>query len=285
MYPKLKSVLVLAVSLMPIGVSAVSIQSASAATFAYANAEVNFSNFSHKPGSIAVLATPQASTISGGASAAAEEDALFCVAPDPKCAQTVAGNYSTSRARGTGSSDYYGFAQSQAEIAGYDFLIGAGETFSFNFDALLQVGTRTDRQPGERAFASSDISFQIFAGDTLLEQLILSGTAENANRKAELNVLTISPDGPSSFSFDSDIKYNVRRNTPAKISLVDGLFSRTFDRDTQISLVESKLTQAVVAVPEPTLLPALGVLIAVFGYRAYRQKTIKPLNLESGLKS
>jgi hypothetical protein len=278
MNPKLKTVLVLAVSMMPIGVSAVSIQSASAATFAYANAAVNFTSFSHDPSSVDAFAIQQVTT-TGGAIAKTKEDAFFCTPSD--CQKSIAGNYSTSAANGIGSSNYYGFAQSNAGIVGYEFLIGAGETFSFNFNALLQVGTRTDRQPGERAFASSNISFQIFEGTELLDELILSGTAENANQKAQLTL----SDSSSNFSFfDSDLTSNVRRNRPASIFL-KGLFSRTFDHDTNISLVETKYTEAIVAVPEPTLLPALGVLLAVFGYRAYRQKTIKPLTLESGLKS
>jgi hypothetical protein len=279
MYPKLKSVLVLAVSMMPIGVSAVSVQSASAATFANAYAQVKLEDFSHNPLSIDALAIHEVNS-TGSAIATANEKALFCVDELACPGEAIAKNRSTSQASGTGSSDYYGFAQSQAAVAGYDFLIEKGGTFSFNFDALLRVGTSTDQQPGERAFASSNITFQIFEGDTLLDKLILSGTAEDANQTAQLSIDGSHPD----FSFSSNLKSNVDRNRPARMSL-KGLFSRTFENGAHISLVETKTTQAMVAVPEPTLLPALGVLLAVFGYRAYRQKTIKPLNLESGLKS
>jgi hypothetical protein len=274
-----KSGLMLAVAVMPIGTTVIA-QSAFAATLAYSTAEVSLQKFSHLP------TNPQANAAqevvgTGAAVATVDQDAFFCT--DSACGEPgTAGNFSVSRAAGTGNSAYYGFARSAAGVAGYDFSVGADETFSFNFDALLQVGTHTD-QPGETATANSNISFQIFAGGdpnnlVLLDQLTLSGRARNNQTTAQLGIFPSS----SNFSLLAGAIDSQVGAAPASI-LLSGLFSRRFDQATHISLVETKQTEAAVAVPEPTLLPALGVLLLVFGYRARRRS--QPLNWASGLKS
>jgi hypothetical protein len=277
MYPQFKSVLMLAAAVMPIGTTLIA-QSAFAATLAYAAAEVRLHNFSRLPANPQATAAQQLGTTGTGAFVTTRQEALFCT--DSTCGQPgTAENFSISQANGSGSS-YYGFGQSAASVAGYDFAIGANETFSFNFEALLQVGTNAT-QPGETATASSNISFQIFAGSdsnnlVLLDQLILSGLARNAQTTAQLG---ISPSS-SNFSWLSGAVNSQVGAAPASI-LLSGLFSRHFDQATRISFVETKQTAAAVAVPEPNLLPALGVLLLVLGYR----RRIQPLNLAADLKS
>jgi hypothetical protein len=282
MHPKFKSALMVVVG-MPIGISLAAPQSALAATLAYSNAQVSFQDFSHLPTNPQALATQQVVT-TGVATATTQQDAFFCT--DSTCGQAgTAGNFSNSQANGAGNGAYFGFGRSSAGVAGYDFMIGAGDTFSFNFAALLQVGTHTDQLPGERATAKSNISFQIFEGGdpnnlTLLDRLTLSGTAQDAQSNAQLSILNSSPN----FTFNSGSLNSQVGATPASIFL-SGLFSRRFDQATHISLVEIKNTEAAVAVPEPTLLPALGILLFVFGYRIHQKSSIKPLNLAANLKS
>lgn len=240
-----------------------------AATLASSEERFDIGNFSHSPFEIETFTDTDTFTnaTSGQATAEANAFAEFITNPLPPSAS----NASFSRANGNGS-NYFGQAESEAAVIGYDFLVGKGETFSFDFKGFLNLKTSIDAPQSEVVNAAGDLSLVLFNSTNQNNWVSLSSFTLAGN-------LTTLGDGDSLVYDSANITFNPTIDTSfggtqefANAS-VQGNFSHTFDSLTSLTLVEAKSNQAnVAAVPEPSsTLATLGLCLAGLGYR-FRSK-------------
>ncbi|HEY9607744.1 hypothetical protein [Allocoleopsis sp.] len=139
-----------------------------AATLATSQATLEFSNFSHNPLTIETAKTsntsPSTNTNNSQVVTQSQSDANFTI-DSSRPSGTTAFSQSLSTVQGNGS-DYSGTAQSSARLAGYNFSVGAGETFSLDFQGLLKLNTSVDSD-SEVANAFGSIAFQLFDANDL----------------------------------------------------------------------------------------------------------------------
>jgi hypothetical protein len=264
-------------ALAPLALS-IAVSPSLAATLASSEARFNIDNLSHNP--LSVLALTEASaedtivTSDRDTQITVEANAFaaFLNSQSPPSAY----NTSISKVNGDGS-NYFGEAKSVAEVIGYNFLVEQGETFSFKFKGSLDLETSIDDPQAEAASATGEISLVLFDSsdeDNLnsLDSFTVYGdltTLEDGDFIKYDNSANISlePSG-TSFETSSEMKQEYAR------ALVQGKYSRTFDRLTYLTLVESKSNQASAtatasaAVPEPsTILASLFFCLAGLGYK------------------
>lgn len=233
-----------------------------AATLASSKAEFDIDIFSHKPLEIKTLTDTNTFTDATSGQATAEADAFaeFITNPLPPSAS----NSSFSTASGDGR-NYIGEAESVAAVIGYNFLVGEGETFAFNFKGFLDLKTSIDTPQTESASAYGDLSLVLFDNTnkntlgsfTLFGDLTTLGDDDYLDYESES--ISFNPTIDTSFGGPQEF---------AKAS-IEGNFSRTFDSATSLTLVEAKSNQAnVAAVPEPsTVLASLLFCLAGIGYK------------------
>ncbi|MCU0546453.1 MAG: PEP-CTERM sorting domain-containing protein [Oscillatoriaceae cyanobacterium Prado104] len=241
------SIALLFVAPLATGLSA-GVAPSNAATLANSAAEVAIDNFSHRPGDTGRSSVTDTDTVSfdGLAIAEANANAVFIA----NCHQLLAQNISESQVSGAGNL-YAGLAQSQASVIG-DFAIAAEETFSFAFQAILHSLISVDNPESERASATGKISFLVIDTVTsiLLDSFELVSGLHSANGIL-LNVSGTAGFQPNNINFDL-----LSEGSPTK-SILDasGVYSRTFNRETKLRLLEVKNNIAEVAaepVPEPS---------------------------------
>ena len=231
-----------------------------AATLGISEATVNLNNFSHNPLDVLTLTDTFTDTFATDGQVNADANAVAHFITNPP----IANNSSLSTVNGNGSA-YSGSAESIAAVIGYDFSVNQGETFSFNFDADLDLRTSIDNPQFETANATGKITLELY--DTTnqnnwlhLDSFTLSGNLTSLGDNDYLNHHTsnsikLNPSGMMDTSFGS-------KQESANAS-VQGNFSRTFDSLTTLTLVEVKNNQASVSVPEPSSF--LGLLLGVIG--------------------
>ena len=231
-----------------------------AATLGTSEATVNLNNFSHNPLDVLTLTDTFTDTFATDGQVNADANAVANFITNPPSAN----NSSLSTVNGNGSA-YSGSAESIAAVIGYDFSVNQGETFSFNFDADLNLRTSIDNPQFEAATATGKITLELY--DTTnqnnwlyLDSFTLSGNLTSLGDNDYLNYDTsnsirLNPSGMIDTSFGS-------KQESANAS-VQGNFSRTFDSLTTLTLVEVKNNQASVSVPEPSSF--LGLLLGVIG--------------------
>lgn len=128
-----------------------------AATFAYSEGYLDFTEFSQSPSN--VITDTEAATLAldidggGKVSAIAEAEAIFLIEP------AEAKNSSLSKAFGD-SQDYLGVAETEASVIG-NFNIDANTDFSFDFISDLELATSIDNPPLETAISSGEIYFAL----------------------------------------------------------------------------------------------------------------------------
>jgi len=245
-----------------------------AATFAYSEGAAYLDNFSHNPESVAAIADTYAYTqlINRGA-VNTNANAFAAFIPNSDASQTVALNSSVSTANGEGLT-YLGIAKSSATVIGYDFLVGAGESFSFDFQALLNLETSIDNPPNESANADGSVSFQVFDSTdaenwNLLDFFTVSGKLTTLGNEDFLQVdnsASVAID-PNNSSFDRSFGGTQESTT----GYVTGRYSRAFDTLTKLTLIEAKKNNVSVKVPESSNL--LGLILfglICLGYKAKR---------------
>lgn len=246
------------------------------ATFASSEARVNIDGFSHVPLGINTLTDTQteAITTNGEVVAEANASANFIAS----LFQTEAENLSFSQANGEGKS-YFGLAQSQAGIIGYNFFVEAGETFSFDFQAFLDIETSIDISQSESASANGEIFFQLYDSSnitnwqpleslTIYGSLITPGKGDLLSSKKSQNFTY----NPSETAFQTSFG---GKQESAEAS-VTGSFSRLFNNSTYLTLVEIKTNQANVnAIPVPESSNMLALLLFGLSSFGYRVRSLK----------
>jgi hypothetical protein len=228
-----------------------------AATFATAEAELTLFNFSHDPISAAAFTDSLTASQSEDDGAISDADAVaLALAADADGNPTFFQNRTIASAAGEGLR-YSAIGQSTAVVNGYDFLVSANDTFSFDFTGLFNIFARTDGLSTEQASAEGQIQIDLFGGaqpgaQSLIESLTLFGRSDRARRQTQFSL---------DYSDGFDASYARRPNGE-----FDGYFQRQFRNPTYLTLVESKYQIAQVSrdvpvqVPAPTLVPALGMI-------------------------
>ncbi|MEG4943632.1 PEP-CTERM sorting domain-containing protein [Microcoleus sp. F4-D5] len=235
----------------------VGIAPSSAAIIAGSTAAATMENFSHKPTDTGRFTNTYTQTIanSGSVISQAKADAVFT----SNCHELLAANLSKSEATGRGS-NYSGLAQSQAAVIG-DFDIDAEETFSFNFQTVLDLLISVENRQSERASATGTISFWLINTVTniLLDSFeIASGLDSSSGFYA--NVSSTNSFNPTAINF------NLMAEGSAATSLLytSGVYSRKFASATNLRLVEvsNNIAEAEVeAVPEPTTVLGTAIFL------------------------
>lgn len=251
-----------------------------AATLGSSKAEVKFNNFSHAPSDISILAETFANAVATDGLATAEANNDITVVDDPFSAD----NTSFSRTNGSGSV-YSGLAQSQAAIIGYDFLVEAGQAFSFNFDAALNLATSIDDPQFEAANATGNISLSLYNSTDRNNWILLDSFTLTANVGTTANNDFLSYDAGKNFTLNpyaTTFDTNFGGNRESARGSTRGLFSLAFDNLTSLTLVEVKTNQADISsngssvpapepVPEPSNVLASLLCILGLGYRITRK--------------
>jgi hypothetical protein len=239
-----------------------------AATFASSESTVIIDNFSHNPFDSEVITDTFTNTFVTDGNVNASTDAIANFITEPPSAF----NSSFSSTDGTGN-NYSGTADSFAGILG-NFSVNSGETFSFNFDATLNLTTSIDNPQTETAIADGTVSFALYDTSnvdswTLLDSFTISGNVTSGNNDF-LNFN--SSDGTQLNLSNISLTTNFGGDRESASASTEGLFSRTFDRVTNLTLVEVKENRSTVAVPEPSI--AVGTVLGIFalGYRAWNRR-------------
>lgn len=244
---KLKLVTRLFLSATPLITGSVFVASPSfAASESCAATSVNFSLFSHNPFSTFTGTDTKTTTVAtdGASIAVANADATFAINPD--ASQTTAYNTAESKTKGDGNS-YLGLGESSAALLGYKFLVGAGETFSFNFKAFLGLGTSVDNPSAESANSLGAIAFQLFE-ETDSASILLDSFALIGNVTSLGDTDFIDEQHSSNVSFNhSDISSSFGGAQESAEASIFGQYSRTFATPTYVTLFETKTTQAFVS--------------------------------------
>lgn len=212
-----------------------------AATLANSEARMNFSNFSHNPFSVETkkYKNTQVSGNSGQVTVEANAEATFN--PNPAAANA----FSVSTVQGDGF-DYSGKADSSANLSGYSFIVGAGETFSFDFSGFLGLKTSVDHAL-ETADAVGTVAFQVYDttdanAPVLLDFLTLVGSLNSLDNSDYLDLyksasVTLNP---------TETTYQTSFGTQKEVaqSSFQGKFSRMFNRATSLFIGEYKTNSA-----------------------------------------
>lgn len=240
-----------------------------AATFASSEATVTIDNFSHNPFDSDVITDTFAEVFAAnGSSVNTDTDAVasFVTAPASSF------NSSFSSSDGTGN-EYTGTADSFAGVLG-NFSVDNGETFSFDFDANLSLATSIDNPQTEFANASGTVSFALYDTSNVDNWVLLDSFEISSNITTTGNdFLNFDDSNSSQFTFNNvSLTPDFGGNREGATASTDGIFSRTFDRAANLTLVEVKENRSSVAVPEPSII--LGTIVGIFavGYRAWNKR-------------
>ncbi len=241
--------------------SVVSISPSRAATFAYSQGEVLFSEFSQSPSNVAVDIDTLSITEGSMVQAIAQAEAIFLIEP------AVAFNSSLSKTLGE-SQDYLGIAESEASVIG-NFDIDANTNFSFDFISNLELATSIDNPPKESARASGDISFALVdaQNNDVLEFFDLVG-----------NIATEGDDDFVALQKSDNVFLSETFGAPGFGGLqeflavsIEGSLERYFADETTVALVEVKRNRAEVKVPEPSSTLALLLASGIVGIVSRRR--------------
>lgn len=243
-----------------------------AATLGNSEAIVQIGNFSHDPSEVLILAETYANTVASNSLVTAEAVNDLIVVDTP----FYTDNSSSSTTNGDGS-QYFGLAESRAAIVGYNFLVNSGETFSFDFNAALNLATSIDNPEFEAAKATSDISLKLYETSNqdnwiCLDWFTLSGNLATMGNNDFLNYKN--SNGFTLNLSETDLGTSFRKQQERAQASTGGIFSRTFDVLTNLTLVEVKTSRAEVnaqegsvSVPEPSSILGLLLCIIGMGYR------------------
>lgn len=229
-----------------------------AATFASSKGEFNFLNFSQVANDVFTDTDTDTVAIANGglSNADAIAEAFF------DGSLLNASNSSLGFTSGTGQ-NYFGLAESFATVIGI-YNLAEQTTFSFDFNANLNLETSIDNPSKETANAEGNIFFGLFdvETNTLLEFFNLAG---NLNTPSGGDFLNLDKSNQVTISNYDNFTINSGGNEESATASVRGSFQRKFTNRTNLALVEFKTNQAKVLVNEPGNFIALLFCGSVIG--------------------
>jgi hypothetical protein len=237
-----------------------------AATLASSEGKFTLSNFSQNALVVSsdIFSETLAIEKGGMVKALAQPEAFFLRSP------LLGSNSSLSLAFGE-NRDYLGEAISEARLIGL-FDVAKNTSFSFDFAGTLNLSTSIDQPSVEKARASGDITFALFdtSKNRILDFFNLSGNliteGDNdfiAYQKSD-NVTLNNPVIESKFGG----KQESARATVA------GTFKSTFEKQTNLALIEVKRNRVRVSTPEPSTYFALVLSSGVIGVALKRKRQL-----------
>ncbi|NMG08016.1 hypothetical protein DP117_14400 [Brasilonema sp. UFV-L1] len=182
--------------------------------------------------------------------------------------------FATSSASGE-KKDYSALAETYAIIVG-NFVVDAGKTLSFNFTSALDLETSTDTsQQSKNASVVREVSFSLYDTSDISKEtlpdfltnllsepdsfekspLIFFSLSGDINTSGKNNFLTI--DKSENVTIDTEFKdSNFGGSQKFASTFVRGSVKRSFNKQTNITLIALRRGQAKVAAPEasPTLI-------------------------------
>lgn len=248
-----------------LAVSVLGISPSRAATFSSSSSELEFQNFNQAPSTINNFSDTNTQVFGKGGIIEAEAiaNAIFSQSPIPGKS-----NISLSKASGE-SQAYFGFAESLSQNIG-SFEIEAGTSFSFDFQADLELQTSIDNPSSENATANGDISFLLLDVDnnSVLDFFNIAG-----------NLATKSDDDFVGLETSDNVKLNQPSINPNFGGLeeslqvsVSGQFKRDFADDINLELIEIKQNKVSAKAPEPSASLALLLSSGVIGVMFKRRR-------------
>jgi hypothetical protein len=229
-----------------------------------------------------ILTSVKGNASVSGTNVIAQADAFASFFKDPLSSS----NLTSNKASGSGNT-YFGLAQSEAKVAG-DFSIKAGETFSFDFTAFLDMDTYVGDPFGEKATASGDISLVLL---DITNQSVLDSFSVFSN------IVTSAYAKPSEDVFGYDKSQNINLgliykktsfgsiNEESVKALFEGSYQRSFQSDTRLRLIETKTNQVTVEAPEPSntfaLLLGFGLTGAFLGAKSKLNRQSKLFSIQT----
>lgn len=233
-----------------------------AATFSFARADAEISNFNQIPLGTDATTNTQATSVflSPNAAIATVADAQAAFITQPVNPVNLAFNFATAQSQGSGDA-YLGQGNSLATVLG-TFSISPNNTFSFSFAARLALKTSVDNPEAETANAWGSIVFRLFDSNTgnLLDTFGLTGQSTSQGTPvfqafSNNSNVAISP------SLDADKTFFVE---------FGGVYSRPFNAGVNLTLEEVK-TVAVQAeaVPEPSTVGGVALVVMALARKAY----------------
>lgn len=240
------------------------------ATLSLSQSSFKIDNFSHLPLDIQTFrdTNTQAISINGFVQSNATADALFLTdQSNPSSSQ--ANNFSFSQASGNGT-NYFGFAQSVAQVRGYQFQINSGQSFSFDFNTVLSLNTSVDVPGVEQATAVGAIALSLYeaTGSTNLVPLEFLALSTHLGLPGQTNALDLShSDGITLHSKLTSLDYFFNNQSAAASASLQGTLSRYFESPATLTLVEFTVNEASVAVPEPSSILATGLAIVALAIK------------------
>jgi len=249
----------------------VGIGPSSAAIIAGSAAEVTIYNFSHRPKANGTFTNTYTETTANSGSVISQANAEGVVIS--KAHVRLAATLSESKVQGDGS-NYYGLAQSQAIVIG-DFDIAPEETFSFNFQTVLDLFTSVDNRQSERASARVSIFFGLIDPFTNM----VFDSFELANGLDSSSGLSLELSGSNSFNPTTiNLNFMPEGSTAKSLLYTSGGYSRTFDSATNLRLVEvNNNTAEAEAVPEPSTLLGTAIFLGLFVRRRKLNNKLSPV--------
>jgi hypothetical protein len=243
--------------------SAVALAPAEAATLALSTGQATLFNFSRSPDAGTSFADTDTDTdaLGGRVNATANANANLLAEPP------IGTNETFSRVVGESvigeSTDYFGFADSQAEVIGSFLIPGSTgkQQFSFDFVGTLRLLTEIDDAHTESAQARGSIAFFLF-DDTrpgerrLIDFFTVSGNLDTPGQDDELEARS-----SRNFTFaEKSLNRKFGGLQEAAIADIQGSYARTFELPTRLTLIEAKSNFATAeAVPEPSTMAAIAV--------------------------
>jgi hypothetical protein len=251
---------------------------AQAATLALSEAEFSLINFSLDPDVTATVNNANTSTIANGGEVSATNNTKIDFLVEPP--EVI--NKSLSQAFGQ-NKNYLGLAKAEGKVLG-NFFVDAGDSFSVDFTAFLDLETSIDEPPAENAKASADISFLLFdttdiADSDLLDEFftqllfnttpsIKKTTLDSFSLSANLNSFNDNDFIKSQKSeyitlSQQDTQLNFGGNAEFATALFRGSLKRSFANPTNLTFVQVRRSQVNVSVPEPSSSPTLLFVCAL----------------------
>jgi hypothetical protein len=249
-----------------------------AATMTLSRSTAFFTSFSHNPFVARVepfaeqdsIATDGSAGITGTASGVFDNRRIGG-------ARTFA--ESTSEVKGSGEGRVYrAEANSTARITGLGFDVGAGETFSFSLRGLLELVGEISNFQYETAIAEGSIAFAVINADTgeTLDAFGVEGTL-NVDKETDNDIYNIGKIGTNFFLEQSTAGLISSPGIPRPVEFITsgfwGGYSRRFDEDTQLTLIEIKQNYGLVKAPEASTIAGLAIVGAsVIGSSVLRKR-------------
>ncbi|WP_199246597.1 hypothetical protein [[Phormidium] sp. ETS-05] len=236
---------------------------------AFSETAFQLDNFSHSAYSVGTATNANTLAVVAGpaSSAATTAAAVAYFFPD------LAVGLSASAANGQGSS-YFGLAHSLAQVVG-SFFVGSGESFGFNFQGGLTLGSSVSSTHSDRANAGARIAFWLFGSTdggpaSLLDSFSAFGQVATGGN----NFLGWQSSG--NISYMGNANMSATGTESFATASFQGYYQRNFNSQTQLTLVKIQENEAGVAIPEPAVpLPlSLFIFFSFIGGKAKRRATI-----------